>query len=801
MTTQHSALRTRHFLRGWAVFALLVAVYFATYTGQTISTDEQKFYDGAHSLVTYGHWELNYTNDLRPYQTEIGDHINLSVDSEPMQMIASAPLIWLASKLDGIGLMQSAWLLNVFVTALTGMLLYWYGLVLGYSERASLITALLYGLGTYVWIYTQMYFREPLFTFFAVLCALGLEKWRRGLDQRHFHPLWLLFALLSIAAAFVTKEAALLLVPVMTVIALPGAVNRLVDRRVFLIGVALLVVIVIGVLAYANIMPTSRLASVLKDLQRLDFAYFFTAASAYLISPGFSVWAFSPVLLLAFLGAMIVWRQRRYRELFVPLVMLITYVLGYSLGRGSFWYGGAGWGPRFMIPTTPFLALLLLPVVESFLARRIAKLMMAVIVGLALQSVMTQVLAVTVPIRAFPNYLDSEGKLLNRPPGNELVAWNDGTWHPLYSPFVVSAHQATAPTEIAWWVNETGGIVLPLCIVAGGIAALVWLRADRLYRWRTSVGMVSLLAVSLAVMLYVGMRANYRDRRYGGDNPSLWTALEAINAQLRPTDVVILGNRTYRPFFMNYYRSSVPIYVLPNAQGEVLNIGETPFIVSTLPEEQVEPYIQIMLAKIAPTATRWWFLTEYTPFSTGRYRSTEHYMARHYFAGATIVDRPDVRVMLYAPTAAPPDSIPPWPQNAVDEDFGVARLVGYDLPHGDTIQPGTMLPISLLWRHDGWPTGVEPFNYSVNVSLIDSSGVVRAQRAEAPQGSFGQMATWQAGGYYRDNVALDLPPDLASGTYEVWVLIFDWRDNHKLPVKRSTGETADYVLLTKLTVN
>lgn len=129
--------------------------------------------------------------------------------------------------------------------------------------------------------------------------------------------------------------------------------------------------------------------------------------------------------------------------------------------------------------------------------------------------------------------------------------------------------------------------------------------------------MGSLLVVSLAVMLYVGMRANYRDRRYGGDNPSLWDALNAINAQLRTTDVVILGNRTYRPFFMNYYRSSVPIYVLPNAQGEVLNIGETPFIVSTLPEEQVEPYIQIMLAKIAPTANRWWFLTQYTPFSTG----------------------------------------------------------------------------------------------------------------------------------------------------------------------------------------
>lgn len=189
-------------------------------------------------------------------------------------MIASAPLIWLASKLDGIGLMQSAWLLNVFVTSLTGMLLYWYGLVLGYSERTSLITALLYGLGTYVWVYTQMYFREPLFTFFAVLCALGLEKWRRGLDQRHFYPLWLLIALLLVRALASPKKPR------------SAGTRDGGDRaarcrgmgccisRVLLIGAALLVVIVIGVLVYANLMPTSRLASVLKDLQRLDFAYF-----------------------------------------------------------------------------------------------------------------------------------------------------------------------------------------------------------------------------------------------------------------------------------------------------------------------------------------------------------------------------------------------------------------------------------------------------------------------------------------------------------------------------------------------
>jgi hypothetical protein len=101
---------------------------------------------------------------------------------------------------------------------------------------------------------------------------------------------------------------------------------------------------------------------------------------------------------------------------------------------------------------------------------------------------------------------------------------------------------------------------------------------------------------------------------------------------------------------------------------------------------------------------------------------------------------------------------------------------------------------------DGFGAGVEPFNYSINVSLIRPDGAVAAQRTGAPLGTFGTFATWQPGDYYRDNHGLLVPPDAPPGTYEVWVLLYDWRDNHRLPVTNAGPSATDHLTLGRVTV-
>ena len=87
-----------------------------------------------------------------------------------------------------------------------------------------------------------------------------------------------------------------------------------------------------------------------------------------LISPGRGLIWFSPVLLFGFLSAVAVWREPRYR----PLIPLQAAVLLMILLAGKWfdWWGGSTWGYRSIVDTTPFLALLMLPIIERLLANR-----------------------------------------------------------------------------------------------------------------------------------------------------------------------------------------------------------------------------------------------------------------------------------------------------------------------------------------------------------------------------------------------------------------------------------------------
>ncbi len=788
-------------LRAVGLFGLLVAIYFVTYSGQAVSTDELVMFDGAHSFFRNGSLELAYTSDLRPYTLEPGNNPVSLLDVEPMQAYVAAPLLWLAAQLPGIGLVQTTWLLNILVTALTAVVVFYYGVTLGYTDRTALVVALLFGLATMAWPYSRLFFREPLFTLFAFGCAFALERWRQRLERGRFHSGWLAVAALALVGALFAKEAALLLVPTLLVVALPGAVGRLANRRTVLIVVVPLALIVTAILLYRQLFPGARYSDILGRLKSIDLQYLWAALPAHLLSPGFSLWVFSPILLLGLPGAYLLLRGARIRPVLVGLMILVSIAVGYSVLLGPRWYSGTGWGPRYLLPITPFLALWLLPVVDALLDRRAPIWAQAIAVGITVQSVFIQIVGVIIPVKAFGTYLYQEGLALSPIEPRTIAPWQDGVWNLLYTPITVSAHQSGSPSPIAWVVNGSGVIVVPLCLVAAGIAIYALLtRCPSRRRFWLSAGAV---ALSAAIMLYGGLLTYYHDPRYIGNNPDVWPALwsvvDHLNAETRPGDAVLLNDGAYRDLVMNYYKRREPVYLMPIAPGERLDKDQPPEIVTDNPEERIHPYTSMLLARLALTTSRWWFLTELGPFSEKRLRPVEHFLVRHYFPSADVIDQPTVRLIRFAPVSAPQDWVPPWPAYQADADFGPARLVGYDLPLGTTIKPGAMLPVSLLWRHDVWPSDLAPFDYSINVSLIGPDGAAVAQRAKQPMGTFGPMTLWTNGGYYRDNHALEIPDNVPPGEYELWVLVFDWRNGKNLPL-RSAGQPDDHILIARIHV-
>ena len=87
-----------------------------------------------------------------------------------------------------------------------------------------------------------------------------------------------------------------------------------------------------------------------------------------LISPSRGLVWFSPVLVLGLVSAAAVWREPRYRIL-IPLQAAVVLMI-LMAGKWSDWSGGLTWGYRSIVDTTPFLALLITPVIERVIAGR-----------------------------------------------------------------------------------------------------------------------------------------------------------------------------------------------------------------------------------------------------------------------------------------------------------------------------------------------------------------------------------------------------------------------------------------------
>src|SRR5207244_1763432 len=122
-----------------------------------------------------------------------------------------------------VGTIHMLLLFNLLVTALAAVIVFYFAIRLGYTERLSLAAALLFGLTTIVWPYTRTFFREPLTMLTLIAAAYCLHRWREAFtaQQRQGEWLWGSLALIAMVFAILSKEAALIAVPVLLIFNIP----------------------------------------------------------------------------------------------------------------------------------------------------------------------------------------------------------------------------------------------------------------------------------------------------------------------------------------------------------------------------------------------------------------------------------------------------------------------------------------------------------------------------------------------------------------------------------------------------
>ncbi len=745
---------------------LVAAAYLLTYSATPQSTDTLRIFDAASSRARYGDIARDETISIEApqvFDSGLPYPIIFYEEKESLTIEVAAFLYAVADAVPGVGYVHVVWLMNILVGLGCVLLFYTLALSLGYDQAVSMWGALLLGCGTGLWVYATTLFREPLVMLFLLGCAVSLEGSRHGQFWQRLSGF--ASAVVMFYFAYSTKNSALFAIPSLLIFALPPArlPNLKLLRRfwdvVLLVAIAMLIGAIFSQDVYAALV-----LPVYDQLAALNFTppLVRPALHTYLISIGGSLWAMSPVLLLALPGAWLLVQQGKRRVLWATVAMIAGYAIGHAVLTGVHWFGGLSWPPRFLIPVLPFALLLVLPVLRWFVERKRAYLLKGTVLLLMLHSVVIQVIGA---ISFFGNYVE-----YLPPEANGLYEWLPGLNSVEYLRWLILPRTwNTVGFDVAWARINNAVIPSVLLLLLTFSLLLIWQRKQRWSFWGAVAGWIALLVTS-----FVGLRTLYgEDPLFWADKQALFDVLNVVEQEARDGEPLLLADDTYSRFILNYFdiEQARPI-VLGFQPGEAPSDIASPRVVSDYPPELLELYVPRAIDFLAEHHERIWLLASNSEFLPWAVRPVERYLGENYYLVQQYrTDDPTVRLLLYSTVRAPNRYELRLPQQTTDLQYGDAiNLLGFTLPNGTDYAPGDVLPITLFWQAQDIPQQESVVAWFL---VADGEPSTPIQGFDSvPDAGFRSVLSWHPGEVVYDNRALQLPTDLPLGVYRIWVLMY-----------------------------
>ncbi len=814
------------------LIAFLVSIYVMTSAGKFHIIDEVSLFAVTESLALRGEVDTNaiawtqWVNSPGEVLGAFGEDGQVYSKKGPAPAFAAVPW-YLALRAFGLldfttGLLQSTLLWNGIVTALTAALLWLTAVRLGYNDRTGAALGLLFGLTTIAWPYANHFFGEPLSAFSLLLAFYGILSWLRTKSIG-----WMVLAGSGAAIAIATVTAHTLLVGVLGLYALAGwwflnndtpteddppsanddtkhAVRS--TQHLFTGLIAFAIPLLIGgslLLGY----------NLIRFGNPFDTGYHFDSGEGFTTPIGQGFWGLvaspyrgvfwhTPLFFATIFAFLPFFRRHRLEALIIGTLSLVLIGL-YSMWW--MWWGGFAWGPRFLVPLTPFWVLPLGPWVENAIIvppsatphRKRTTVFSAwirslgasgIALGLlALTSLIVQISAVTV------NYVNYEIELRGLfptdwadplafgPPAQSIM---DMQYSPVIGQFKLMLAGFVINTDLAWlWAS---GNVQWLVVLVGGAVLLTltvglvswWLAAGPTNKENQVPGWpVRLLVLILPLILIAVWSGEVtRNPHYGDPGQGYRAVLEEICTSATENDAIVSIAPYAYHVPMNWMAThcdlGLPIY------GYAKNSFDQPEAQQVLNEVELE-------------SDRIWFVTAGLPVSDPentieRWLADTAYKADDDWHG-------DYRLVRYGT----PQSLEDEQAIALNLPMRGARgmtVTVLNTRSPDMVVAGEIMPVDIFYEL------ATEINVDLRwfVQLISPEGYVTAQLDTGPIDGYAQFTGLEVGKEQLERAGLEIPANAKDGVYQLIAGLYD--PNAEGAPRFIAPDGSDFVELGKVTV-
>jgi len=576
------------FLRCSLLFIFLVGIYSLTYSGTFRVDDEHILTARAQSFAFRGHLDYPqiYGNDRVRHLSEIlEDSATPVVAIEPGQALLGSLYFRLASIVDLDGV-QTFFTLNLYATALTGVLVFLIVCGLGFRSNTAIATSLLFGVGTMAWPYSKTAFRDPLAMMFV---TIGFWGWVLLLKREKSRFVGAGLLVLGIGCGVLVKSNVLFTIPALilsSIVITRGKSRGAIPPRHWLIISPMILALIVALVAVflPGMGPFSRLslanytASIQRYLQGINRRTFLAIVGP-LVSPAKSIFLFNPILFFVPMAIRGAWSKMKNFAL-PTLFSTLFLILAQALHLGEQWAGTLLWGLRFTLPILPLLVVLIAPFIEDFFTMNWnwKKMISSVVIVAAF---MVQLAGAIVAWRIPYEQWQKSG----------LNAYGTKTvWD--FSFQVIPIHFRHLADPGAWdiaWLRilayDSQVMILPMVFVIAislCLVGLVWIRsADR--RKKNFVRVLSTLTVLILIFpIFPSLWFYKSDPLIGGQQPEFMSLVSWAEEQVENGDLVIVDSYGTELWRMMMGEWDVPIpwyslpYEIPGAKGVGWIIGGPP---------------------------------------------------------------------------------------------------------------------------------------------------------------------------------------------------------------------------------